>query len=133
MDSAGLSFGSLVSGGSDTTPISVTTLRATSLDKIEEFLLRGERRQAYHYALDERLWAHAMVIASSINKDAWKEVVSEFISSELGAKVDNSFALPGRPGGQTSSGNGREGLRVAYSLFSGQGPTAGTIALNTFT
>lgn len=111
----------------------MTTLRATSLDKIEEFLLRGERRQAYHYALDERLWAHAMVIASSINKDAWKEVVSEFISSELGAKVDNSFALPGRPGGQTSSGNGREGLRVAYSLFSGQGPTAGTIALNTFT
>ncbi len=130
-DTAGLltdsSFGSLVPGGSDTAPISVTTLRPASLDKIEESLLRGERHQAYHYALDERLWAHAMVIASSMNKDAWKEVVSEFIRSELGVKTDNAnaFALPGRPGSQPSSVNGREGLRVAYSLFSGQGPVAG--------
>lgn len=103
----------------------MTTLRAAALDKIEEFLLRGERRQAYHYALDEKLWAHAMVIASSIDKEAWKEVVSEFIRAELGVKGDSSFALPGRPDAQGSSVNGREGLRMAYSLFSGQGAAAG--------
>ena len=94
-------------------PISTTTLLASHLDKIQDFLLRGQRKQAYHYALDEKLWAHAMVISSSIDKDAWKEVVSEFLKSELGTQ--DSIPLM----------NGREGLRVAYSLFSGQGSAAG--------
>lgn len=117
------SYGSL-GVGADVAPISVTTLRIAALDKIEEFLLRGERRQACHYALDEKLWAHAMVIASSIDKETWKEVVGEFIRAELGVKGETSFTLPGRTDVLTS--NGREGLRVAYSLFSGQGAAAGT-------
>lgn len=66
--------------------ISVTTLRPSTLDKIQDFLLRGERRKAYHYALDEKLWAHAMVIASSIDKEAWKEVVNEFLKNELATR-----------------------------------------------
>ncbi|KAJ3551642.1 hypothetical protein NP233_g13043 [Leucocoprinus birnbaumii] len=126
-DAAGLlaeaSYGATSMGGSEA-PISVTTLRGTELDKIEEFLLRGERRQAYHYALDQKLWAHAMVIASSIDKEAWKEVVSEFIRADLGVKGSGSFALPGRADSHTSPVNGREGLRVAYSLFSGQGASS---------
>lgn len=108
-------------------PISVTSLRPTALDKIQNFLLRGERRQAYHYALDERLWAHAMIIASSIDKDAWKEVVNEFLRSELGVKNDSSRAPSYKRGNDSSVPivNGREGLRVAYSLYSGQGAAAG--------
>ncbi|KAL0581708.1 hypothetical protein V5O48_000290 [Marasmius crinis-equi] len=114
--------------------VTVSTLRPSSLDKIQDFLLRGEKRKAYHYALDQKLWAHAMVIASGIDKEAWKEVVNEFLRSELGSKdlaskpsANPAFAhaqpLSGAPapGGTT---NGREGLRVAYSLFSGQGPAA---------
>ena len=46
--------------------IAVHTLKASHLDKIQKLLLRGERRAAYQYAADEKLWAHAMVIASSI-------------------------------------------------------------------
>ncbi|KAG5342761.1 hypothetical protein C0989_008711 [Termitomyces sp. Mn162] len=92
------------------TPISVTSVRPSTLNKIQDFLLRGERRQAYHLALDEKLWGHAMVIASSIDKEAWKEVVQEFLRTELG---NNS-----------STSSGRECLRVAYSLFSGQGAIA---------
>lgn len=114
---------SYASTGVDAAPISVTTLRAGALDKIEEFLLRGERRQACHYALDEKLWAHAMVIASSIDKEAWKEAVSEFIRAELGVKGESSFALPGRS--DLPPINGRESLRMAYSLFCGQGAAAG--------
>jgi hypothetical protein len=110
----------------DATPISVTTLRGTALDKIEEFLSRGERRQAYHYALDEKLWAHAMVIASSIDKEAWKEVVNEFIRADLEVKGDGALAMPGHT---VSSVNGREGLRMAYSMFSGQGASAGTVMI----
>lgn len=99
-------------------PIAVTTLRPSALNKIQEFLIRGERRSAYHYALDQRLWAHAMIIASSIDKDAWKEVASEFIKTELGTRQDGHHA------GSTSNMN-RGPLRVAYSLYSGQGPTTG--------
>ncbi|KAG6818100.1 hypothetical protein H0H87_000004 [Tephrocybe sp. NHM501043] len=98
------------------TPISVTTLRASTLDKIQDFLLRGERRQAYHLALDEKLWAHAMIISSSIDKEAWKEVVHEFLRTELG--------MPVAAQSKDDPSSGRESLRVAYSLFSGQGATA---------
>lgn len=57
-----------------------------------------------------------MVIASSIDKDAWKEVVNEFLRTEL-ASGNNDNHKP--------TTDGREWLRVAYSLFSGQGAAAG--------
>lgn len=106
------------------TPISVTATRPSALDKIQEFLVRGERRQAYHYALDEKLWAHAMVISSSIDKEAWKEVVGEFLKAELGVH-DPQHALVTRGNDNVPlRTSGRECLRVVYSLFSGQGPAA---------
>ncbi|KAJ6630820.1 Sec23-binding domain of Sec16-domain-containing protein [Mycena sp. CBHHK59/15] len=110
-DSPTISYPAIPTSDSNELPIATSILRPSALDKIQEFLVRGERRQAYHYALDERLWAHAMVIASSIDRDAWKETVNEFLRTELGAN-DNHIATPT---------NGREGLRVAYSLYSGQG------------
>ena len=108
------------------TAVAVSTPRSLCLDKIQEFLLRGERRQAYCYALDEKLWAHAMIIASSIDKDAWKEVVNEFLKAELGVKEETSQgrSYPKIKDALPSSTNGREGLRAVYSLFSGQGSVA---------
>jgi COPII coat assembly protein SEC16 len=114
-------------------PIAVSTLRPSALAKIQELLLRGERRQAYHFALDEKLWAHAMVIASGIDKEAWKEVVNEFLRTELGVK-DDERRLPAMSRSNEPpppATNGREWLRVAYSLFSGQGPAAGELSLVT--
>jgi len=111
-------------GAFDEPPISITTLRPSALDRIEELLLHGDRRQAYQFAADEQLWAHAMIIASSIDKEAWKEVINEFLRSELGMKEDignESFTSPGN-----QRQHGRESLRVAYSLFSGQGALSGT-------
>ncbi|KAI0031714.1 Sec23-binding domain of Sec16-domain-containing protein [Vararia minispora EC-137] len=93
--------------------LSTVTVRASALERIQEHLIRGDRRAAYNYALDERLWAHAMVIAGSIDRDAWKEVVNEFVKAELGG-----------PGNK-----GREGLKMAYSLFSGQGAASEVQAL----
>lgn len=91
-------FGSSGSFVSDKAPISVTTLTSSALEKIQDFLIRGERQQAYHYALDEKLWAHAMVIASSIDRDAWQETVKEFIRAELGSKdVRDDKARPNNP------------------------------------
>ncbi|THU91134.1 hypothetical protein K435DRAFT_674707 [Dendrothele bispora CBS 962.96] len=92
------------------TPNTTYSIRPSALEKIQDFLLRGQRRQAYHYALDQKLWAHAMVIASGIDKEAWQEAVNEFVKTELGSVR-----------GQSS---GRESLRVAYGLMSGQGAAA---------
>ena len=109
-----LAFGTLGSGSGDVNDavLATNTIKASALEKIQELLVRGDRRGAYQYALDGRLWAHAMVIASSIDKDAWKEVVTEFIKGEVGANVS------GKEGG-------REGLKAAYALYSGQGAASG--------
>lgn len=105
--------------------ISVTTLTSTALSKIEELLIRGERKQAYTYALDHKLWAHAMIIASSIDKEAWKEVVNEFLHTELASnEPPHSAALSGARSSSKSSTH-LESLRAAYSLYSGQGSASG--------
>ena len=112
-------FGTSGSLASNEVPISVTTLKPSALEKIQEFLIRGERRQACHYALDEKLWAHAMVIASSIDRDTWQEAVKEFIRVELGSKgTQDDNTGP-------SDSKDRESLRATYSLFAGQGAASG--------
>ena len=122
-------FGALGSLAPNETPVSVTTLKPSALEKIQEFLVRGERKQACHYALDEKLWAHAMVIASSTDRDAWQEVVKEFIRAELGSQEAGDDKPrptgPRRGSLPTPTSNGRESLRVAYSLFAGQGAASG--------
>ncbi|CAE6457434.1 unnamed protein product, partial [Rhizoctonia solani] len=119
--SPGMDQYSLYPGSADS-PVATYKVKPEALDKIQEFLLQGERRLAYHYALDERMWAHSMLIASSLDKEAWKEVVNEFIRSELGVRTDQKKPAPF--GGDSSVANGREPLRVAYSLFAGHGPAS---------
>ncbi|GJE90820.1 Sec23-binding domain of Sec16-domain-containing protein [Phanerochaete sordida] len=104
----------------DDATISVHTLRSSQLNKIQQFLLRGDRRAAYQYAADEKLWAHAMVIASSVDKEAWKEVVTEFLRAELSGKESALGPLHAMDS-KSAQSDGREPLKVAYSLFAGQG------------
>ncbi|KIP09567.1 hypothetical protein PHLGIDRAFT_102512, partial [Phlebiopsis gigantea 11061_1 CR5-6] len=118
---ASSSYPSHGSATSDDTAVTTNTLWSSQLSKIQRHLLRGDRRLAYQYAADERLWAHAMVIASSVDKEAWKEVVTEFLRSELSA----TGAAPLAPGAAGPQITGREPLKVAYSLFAGQGPASG--------
>ncbi|PIL24083.1 hypothetical protein GSI_13834 [Ganoderma sinense ZZ0214-1] len=92
--------------------VSQSSVRGSQLDKISDFLARGDRRGACHYAADEKLWAHALLIASSVDKECWKDVVTEWIRAEL---------VPAQP---QDGKNGREPLRVAYSLFGGNGAAA---------
>ncbi|KAI0006047.1 Sec23-binding domain of Sec16-domain-containing protein [Russula compacta] len=100
--------------------LSVQTVKASALDRIQELLIQGDRRAAYRYALDEQLWAHAMIIASSVDKETWKEVINEFIRSELNTQSVSGATGPGQRDA-TASSTGREPLKVAYSLYSGQG------------
>ncbi|KAI0362216.1 hypothetical protein OH77DRAFT_1507802 [Trametes cingulata] len=92
--------------------VATTVVRSSQLDKIQSLLARGDRRGACHYAADEKLWPHALVIASSIDKETWKDVVTEWVRAEL---------AKGNGTGQGEVTEGREALRVAYSLFGGNG------------
>lgn len=89
------------------------TVSSQAIDKLQELLLKGQRVAAVQLAMRENLWPHAMIIASCVNKDLWKQVVNCFVRQELGGQVDD-----------TVQSNGRESLRVLYSLLSGQGPNA---------
>ena len=100
--------------------VSKTVVHSSQLDKIQDLLARGDRRGACHYAADEKLWSHALLIASSIDKECWKEVVTEWIRAELVTDTTST---------QGEVTNGREPLRVAYSLFGGNGAAAGTLCI----
>ncbi|KAI0709341.1 Sec23-binding domain of Sec16-domain-containing protein [Earliella scabrosa] len=112
--SSNYSLSSAIPNTQDQT-ISKTVVRSSQLDKIQDLLAQGDRRGACHYAADEKLWQHALLIASSIDKECWKEVVTEWIRAEL---VTDSTSAQG------DVTNGREALRVAYSLFGGNGANA---------
>ena len=109
-------------------PIAEYAVRPSALNTLQNFLLRGEKRKAYHYALDEKLWAHAMVISSSIDKEAFKEVVNEFIRTELeGKDASKTAQVDGKGKRQLQPASGHECLRLAYGLYSGQSSAAGKL------
>ena len=69
-------------------PVAVDTLRKS--------LLRGQREKAMWHAVDSRLWAHALLIASTLDTSKWKEVVQEFVRREvkiIGANTESLAAL----------------------------------------
>ncbi|KAL4976476.1 COPII coat assembly protein sec16 [Aspergillus desertorum] len=73
-----------------------------SLSSIRNNLLIGEREKAVWGAADNRLWGHAMIIASTLDKSVWKQVVQEFVRREV----------------RSTSGN-TESLAALYEIFAG--------------
>lgn len=129
---AALGFAAALETSNDSkeAPLLTYQVKSSALDKLQSLLLTGNRREAANYALDQKMWAHAMVISSSLDKEMWKDVTNEFIRAELGVHINAPSPLALRrdltSGTSTQeSSNGRESLRVAYSLFSGQGTAAG--------
>ena len=64
-----------------------------ALEEVRKALLRGEREKAVWLAVDKRLWAHAMLISSTMSKDIWKQVVQEFVRNEVKPFGDNTESL----------------------------------------
>lgn len=89
------------------------------LSKIEQFLLNGDRKGAVDYAIQEDLWAHALIISSCVDKDLWQKVIANFVDREMNAtpemKKNRHF--------NNIAGN-NQALRVMYALFSGAGGVA---------
>ncbi|OLL24933.1 COPII coat assembly protein sec16 [Neolecta irregularis DAH-3] len=92
---------------SDGSPLSQYPVTKEFIASIGQSLLRGDREGAIRSALDNRMWAHAMLIASCVSKDRWKSVVKEFVRTEL-----------------ENAGEGSESLKVLYEVFAGHGSDA---------
>ncbi|MCO5599776.1 hypothetical protein L7F22_053883 [Adiantum nelumboides] len=71
------------------------------LREVEHCLIRGQRREAVTLAKDNKLWTHAVIIASGMDKDTWQDVVRSFMDETLDDRSDQT-------------------LKTAYGLFSGQ-------------
>lgn len=86
-----------------------TANRPANLDHLSALLLRGEKKQAVQFAIEEKMWSHALIISSCIDKHTWGEVVTAFSRAEL---------PPCPPDGSTKS---RDALRLTYEMFGGAG------------
>lgn len=93
------------------------------LSKIEQFLMNGDRKGAVEYAIQEDLWAHALIISSCVDKELWQKVITNFVDREMNATPEMRKSRQFH----NIAGN-NQALRVMYSLFSG----AGGVAMNQF-
>ncbi|CAG7918030.1 unnamed protein product [Penicillium olsonii] len=63
------------------------------LEELRLHLISGDREKAVWGAVDRRLWGHAMIIASTMDKAIGKQVAQEFIRREVRSKSANSDSL----------------------------------------
>ena len=75
---------------SNNIPFSMTS---KAMETIRLHLLRGDREKAVWYAVDQRLWAHAMLLSSTLEQAIWKQVCQEFIRQEVKAVGPNTQSL----------------------------------------
>ncbi|KIW17252.1 hypothetical protein PV08_04443 [Exophiala spinifera] len=66
-------------------PMAVETLRKR--------LLSGDRQAAVFHAMDNRLWSHALIISSTMERSVWSQVVREFVRQEVKTVGENSESL----------------------------------------
>jgi hypothetical protein len=89
---------------------SASTTRPVSapaqLSTLSDMLASGDKREAVEYAATHGLWSHALIIASSLGPDLWKETVNRFIKEEV-------------------NGNGVACLTASYALFAGPDSATG--------
>ncbi|KAJ3172465.1 vesicle coat component [Geranomyces variabilis] len=90
---------------------------ATSpVDQIEKALLASDRNGAVQIAASNGLWAHALVIASNVNQDVYRDVVRQFSESQFGPELGGAAAAP------LSTRSFKPAMRVIFGLFGGMGP-----------
>lgn len=80
----------------------VEPLNPEALEVLRKLLLQGEREKAVWYAVDQRLWDHAMLLSSTLESKLWKQVLQEFIRQEV-----------------KTFGRNTESLASLYQIFAG--------------
>ena len=53
------------------------------LFQIRQALLEGQRERAVWLAEEKKLWGHAMLVASTMGPDTWKQIVQAFVRSQV--------------------------------------------------
>ncbi|KAK9766027.1 hypothetical protein K7432_005196 [Basidiobolus ranarum] len=79
-----------------------------ALDSLQDLLLKGDRSEATAFAMENHLWAHALIIGSCVGKSTWQQVIQRFTLEEL----------------TSSSNSERESMAIMYNLFAGLGKNA---------
>ncbi|KAJ5638436.1 hypothetical protein N7528_000826 [Penicillium herquei] len=62
-------------------------------EELRNHLLLGEREKAVWSAVDRRLWGHAMIIASTMDKSIWKDVVQEYVRREVRSETGSTESI----------------------------------------
>ena len=79
-----------------------------AMEELRKTLLHGDREKAVWFAVDNRMWPHAMLIASTLDPKIWKQVSSEFVKQEVKSFGENTESLSALY--QVFSGNGEESM-----------------------
>src|SRR5579862_4255273 len=67
----------------DPTALATYNLTNDFLRSMRDLLMRGDRQGAIRKAVDQKMWGHALLIASSVSPIAWRETAEQFIRYEL--------------------------------------------------
>jgi len=108
------------------------TVNPAAVETLRKTLLKGKREDAVWQAVDNRLWAHALLLSSSLDRSVWKQVVQEFVKQEvkaIGANAESLCALYEIVGGNSEESidqlvppSARAGLQMVSKAES-SGPT----------
>ena len=89
--------------------ISNRSLNTEDIACMVDFLKVGQRERALKYALDQHLWSHALIMASSLGPTHWLDAVFEFVREEI----------------RTFPSQSARDLALMYRVFSGAGADSG--------
>ncbi|EXJ79630.1 hypothetical protein A1O3_07909 [Capronia epimyces CBS 606.96] len=64
-----------------------------AVEVLRKQLLAGNRQAAVTHAMDNRLWSHALVISSTMDRSMWSQVVREFVRQEVKTVGTNAESL----------------------------------------
>ncbi|OQO00017.1 hypothetical protein B0A48_14220 [Cryoendolithus antarcticus] len=73
-----------------------------TLAQLRQALFEGQRERAVWLAEEKKLWGHAMLIASTMGPDVWKQIVGSFVRSQV-----------------KSVGSDARSLAALYQVFAG--------------
>lgn len=76
--------------GANSRPDSVDPM---AVEVLRKRLLSGDRQAAVFHAMDNRLWSHALVISSTMERSMWSQVVREFVRQEVKTVGENAESL----------------------------------------
>ncbi|KAJ5778874.1 hypothetical protein N7457_006594 [Penicillium paradoxum] len=78
---------------SSETPLQPDAVDSQWLEELRLHLICGDREKAVWSAVDRRLWGHAMILASTMDRSISKQVTQEFVRREVRSKTANTESL----------------------------------------